>query len=120
MEPNDTPFEYRPVIQRVVAAGLLISILVAVLTVAIAVTLWLQARTSPTWVAVPLAVLLSYWFAARYAYFVNGRSRLEARVPAWARKAMLWLVIAMSFLLGGAVWFLFQEGLWNYFKDDQP
>ena len=112
---KSTPIQQRPLIRRVVAVGLYIS--------AMAFLLVISSRDRlGAFFQILLALLIGYWLAAIYTHLLSDRSRLRARMPAIGRKAALWSVIAMSFILGGAfmaVMFLLSYGVgWNLWKDD--
>jgi hypothetical protein len=131
MEPKKMPIEEHRFVQRVVAVGLVFSVGYFVLLVILPILLMVQERQShgffdkplafPTVSAISLTLLICYWLAVRYAFFLSNRSGLGVHIPVSVRTAMLWYVIAMSFIFGAVLIFvsMYGGGFWNIWKEDE-
>lgn len=100
MESDATASEKRPFTEYVMFAGLIVSLIAGFVILALYLV---DPRLITDVHKIALAFLGVYWLAGSCSYLLSNHSGLRAHTPAIVREAVRWLVIALSFLLAGAV-----------------
>lgn len=99
MTPDAITYEKHPVLWSMVFAGIAVSFL-AFFLILVAYPNWTELAT---FLRIMLALLVGYWLAAIYSFLLSNSSKLRARTPKFVRNGVRWFVIAVSFLLSGAM-----------------